>query len=98
MDSKIVTRKKYETFNKQMASVVFANVQDTFFSFSKNISQSETTPLLLRIILESFKLHYFLLTSNTCSEYSAVRTQILLDASLTWMPETLVSSFGHSLQ
>ena len=37
--------------------------------------------LLLRIILASFKLHYFFLTPNTCDEYFALRTQIRSDAS-----------------
>ena len=37
-----------------------------FFSFSRNVFRSETVHLLLRIILESFKLHYFFLTSITC--------------------------------
>ena len=36
-----------------------------FFSFSRYIFPSETVHLLVRIILESFKLHHFFLTSNT---------------------------------
>ena len=52
-----------------------------FFSFSRNIFRSDTVHSLLTIILESFKLHYFFLTSNTCDEYFAVQTQIRSDAS-----------------
>ena len=51
------------------------------FSFSRNVFRSETVHLLLRIILESFKLHYFFLTSITCDEYFVLRTQIRSDAS-----------------
>ena len=50
-----------------------------FFSFSRNVFRSETVHLLCSIILESFKLYYFFLTSNTCDEYFAVRTQIRSD-------------------
>ena len=52
-----------------------------FFPFSRNVFLSETVHLLLRIILESFKLHYFFLTPNTCDEYFALWTQIKSDAS-----------------
>ena len=38
------------------------------FSFFSYIFPSETIHLLLRIILESFKLHHFFLTSNFPSE------------------------------
>jgi len=70
-----------------------------------NIFRSETVPLLLRIILESFKLHYFFLTSNTCDEYFAAQTQIRSDASscfynkqsLTWMPESFDAQFPVSV-
>ena len=73
---------KHETFNnKRLAAIVYANVK-IFFSFSRNIFRSETVHLLLRIILESFKLHCFFLTSNTCDEYFAVQTQIRSDASI----------------
>ena len=41
-------------------------MQDIFFSFSRNVFRSETVHLLVRIILESFKLDYFFLTSITC--------------------------------
>ena len=48
---------------------------------------------LLRILLESFKLHYFFSASNTYYEYFAVQAQIgqmpeAVKQSLTWMPET----------
>ena len=66
---------------RRLATIVYANVQDIFFSFSRNIFRSETVHLFLRIILESFKLHYFFLTSNTRNGYFAVRTQIRSDAS-----------------
>ena len=52
-----------------------------FFLFFQRCFRSETVHLLLRIILESFKLNYFFLTSNTCDEYFALRTQIKSDAS-----------------
>ena len=52
-----------------------------FFLFFQKCFRSETVHLLLTIILESFKLNYFFLTSNTCDEYFALRTQINLDAS-----------------
>ena len=52
-----------------------------FFSFYRNVFRSETVHLLSRIILESFKPHYFFLTSNTATEYFALRTQIKSDAS-----------------
>ena len=71
-----------QNLNKWLASVVYANVQDIFSSVSWNTSHSETANLLLRIIIESFKLHLLLLdTSNTCDEYFAVQTQISSDAS-----------------
>ena len=54
-----------------------------FFLFFQKCFRSETVHLLLRIVLESFKLNYFLLTSNTCDEYFALRTQINLDASIS---------------
>ena len=44
------------------------STQNIFFSkkgFSRHMSRPETVHLLLKIILESFKLHYFFLTSNT---------------------------------
>ena len=47
-----------------------------------------TVHLLLRIILESFKLHYFFLTSITCDEYFALRTQIRSDA---WSCQTIAN-------
>ena len=37
-----------------------------FFAFSRNIFRSETVYLLLTIILESFKLHYFSETQVSC--------------------------------
>ena len=48
---------------------------------------------LLRILLESFKLHYFFSASNTYYEYFDVQAQIgqmpeTVKQSLTWMPET----------
>ena len=72
---------KHETFNKWLTSIVYVNVQDIFPHFPGNIFRSESLHLLLRIILESFKLHYFFLTSNTCDGYFAVQTQIKSDAS-----------------
>ena len=60
---------------------LFMQMCKYFFSFSRNVFRSETVHLLLRIILESFKLHYFFLTPNTCDEYFALRTQIRSDAS-----------------
>ena len=70
-----------QNLNKWLASVVYANVQDIFSSVSWNTSHSETANLLLRIILESFKLRYFFLIRNTCDECFAVQTQISSDAS-----------------
>ena len=55
-----------------------------FSSFSRNDFRSETVHLLLRIILESFKLHYLFLTSNTCDESFALRTQVRSDASSSY--------------
>ena len=72
---------KHETFNKWLASIVYVNVQDIFPHFPGNIFRSETLHLLLRIILESFKLHYFFLASNTCDGYFAAQTRIRSDAS-----------------
>ena len=72
---------KHETFNKWLASIVHANVQDFFSLFSRNIFRSETIHFLLSIFLESFKPYYFFLTSNTCDEYFAMQTQIRSDAS-----------------
>ena len=48
--------------------------------------------MLLRILLESFKLHYVFSASNTCYEYFAVlhKSGQMPEAakqSLTWMPE-----------
>ena len=48
---KQIKYEKYETFNKRLASVVYANLQDIFFSHFTNIFRSETAHLLLRIIL-----------------------------------------------
>ena len=70
-----------QNLNKWLASVVYANVQDIFSPVCWNTSLSETANLLLRIILESFKLRYFFLIRNTCHEYFAVQTQISSDAS-----------------
>ena len=56
-----LSRAKHETFNRSLASIVYANVQDIFYLFSSNVFRSETVHLLLRIILESFKLQYFFL-------------------------------------
>ena len=64
--------------SKRLASVSLRKCARYFFS--RNFSRSETARLLLKIILESFKLHYFFLTSNTCYEYFDVRTQIRSDA------------------
>ena len=50
-----------QNLNKWLASVVYANVQDIFSSVSWNTSHSETANLLLRTIIESFKLHYLFL-------------------------------------
>ena len=69
-----------ETLNKWLASIVYANVQDIFL-FSQEYFLFRSSTFVLRIILESFKLHYFFLTSNTCDEYFAVQTQIRSDAS-----------------
>ena len=74
------------------------------FLFYQEYFRSEIVNSLLRIILESFKLHYFFLTSNTCDEYLAVQTQIRSDASncfynkqsLTWMPESFDAWFPVS--
>ena len=56
-------------------------MQDIFPHFPGNIFRSETLHLLLRIILESFKLHYFFLASNTCDGYFAAQTRIRSGAS-----------------
>ena len=50
-----------QNLSKWLASVVYANVQDIFSPVSWNTFHSETANLLLRIIIESFKLHYFFL-------------------------------------
>ena len=76
-----LSRAKHDTFHKWLASIVFCKCTIYVFSFSWNVFLSETFHLVLRIILESFELHYFFLTSNTCGEYFAVRTQIRSDAS-----------------
>ena len=61
---------------------VYVECARYFFPFSRIVFRSETGHLLLRMILESFRLHYFFLTSNnTCDEYFALRTQIMSDAS-----------------
>ena len=70
-----------QNLNKWLAPVVYANVQDIFFSLSRNTSYSETANLLLRIILEFQTALLLLDTSNTCDEYFAVQTQISSDAS-----------------
>ena len=41
---------------------MFMQMSRYFFSFSRNVFGSETVHLLLRIIIESFKQHYFFLT------------------------------------
>ena len=55
-------------------------------AFTRNISRLETVHLLLKTILESFKLHFFFLTSNTCemniSLYEHKSGQMLY----TWFP------------
>ena len=63
---------------------LFMQMCKIFFLFFQKCFRSETVHLLLRIILESFKLNYFFLTSNTCDEYFALRTQIKSDASSCW--------------
>ena len=76
-----------------------------FFLFFQKCFRSETVHLLLRIILESFKLHYFFLTSNTCDEYFAAQTRIRSDASSCYTVANLnarefwcaVSGFGQCL-
>ena len=88
-----------------MASIVYVNVQDIFPHFPGNIFRSETLHLLLRIILESFKLHYFFLASNTCDGYFAAQTRIRSDASSCYTVANLdarefwcaVSGFGQCL-
>ena len=76
-----LSRVKHETFNKWLASIVYANVKDTFSLFPGTFFVKKQYSLFLRIILEGFKLYYFFLMSNTCDEYFAVRTQISSDAS-----------------
>ena len=66
----VITRK---TRNLQVAGFNCSCKRARYlFSFSKNIFRSETVHLLLSIILESFKLCFFVLTSNTCDEYFSV--------------------------
>ena len=74
-----LSRGKYETFNKRLPSFICKCARYIFFP-SRTNSRSETAHLLLKIILASFKLHYFFLTSNALDEYFAVRTQIRSDA------------------
>ena len=80
-------------------------MQDIFPHFPGNIFRSETLHLLLRIILESFKLHYFFLASNTCDGYFAAQTRIRSGASSCYTVANLnarefwcaVSGFGQCL-
>ena len=58
----------------QMSKIFLLFFQE-YFSFRNG------TFAFNRIILDSFKLHYFFLTSITCDEYFALRTQIRSDAS-----------------
>ena len=79
--------------------------QDVFFSIFRNVSRLETVHLLFRIIIESFKQHYFFLASNTCDGYFAAQTRIRSDASSCYTVANLnarefwcaVSGFGQCL-
>ena len=51
-----------------------------FFAISRNISRSETGHLLLRIIVESFKLHFFFLFLQRCEHKLGQMLQANLDS------------------
>ena len=83
-----------------MCKIFFLIFQEIFF-----VQKHYICFKILRIILESFKLHYFFLASNTCDGYFAAQTRIRSDASSCYTVANLnarefwcaVSGFGQCL-
>ena len=63
-----------------MASSCLPKCVRYFFAISRNISRSETGHLLLRIIVESFKLHFFFLFLHRCEHKLGQMLQANLDS------------------